>query len=109
MVHFIDDKTREVLLKIGVFYSDIDSIIDTLRIKYNVVIYNSAAPFVNKNGKIIYNFSVKKCNLRRGWNGRERIEASKVWDANIYEAKRRAIRAAAQWILAHKCKTTSIK
>lgn len=109
MVHFVDDKTHELLLKIDIFYSDIDNVIDALRIKYNVVIYNAAAPFVDKNSKIVYNFSVKRCNPRFGWNGRERIETSKVWDANIYDAKRRAIRAAARWILAHRCKEISIK
>lgn len=109
MVHFVDDKTHELLLKIGVFYTDIDNAIDALRIKYNVIIYNTAAPFVGKSGNVIYNFSVKKCNPRLGWNGRERIETSKIWDANIYEAKRRAIRAAARWILTHKCQKISIK
>jgi hypothetical protein len=111
MIHFVDDKTHELLLKIDIFYSDIDNVIDALRIKYNVIIYNTAAPFVDKNsnGKIVYNFSVKKCNPHFGWNGRELIETSNVWDANIYDAKRRAIRAAARWILAHKCKKISIK
>lgn len=109
MIHFVDDKTHELLLKIGIFYSDIDNAIDALRIKYNVIIYNTAVPFVDKNGKIVYNFSAKKCNPRLGWNGRARIETSNVWDANIYEAKRRAIRAAARWILAHRCKEISIK
>ena len=108
-IHFIDEPTRKILLKIGIHYSTLDPIIDDLRVKHNVVIYNTAVPFVNKNGKIVYNFSVKKCNPRLGWNGRERIEASKTWDANIYEAKRRAIRAAARWILAHRCKEISIK
>ena len=109
MVHFVDDKTHELLLKIGVFYTDIDNVIDVLRIKYKVIIYNTAAPFVGKSDNVIYNFSVKKCNPQFGWNGGERIETSKIWDANIYEAKRRAIRAAVRWILAHRCKKISIK
>ena len=108
-IHFIDEPTRKILLKIGIHYSTLDPIIDDLRVKHNVIIYNTTAPFVDKSGKIVYNFSIKKCNPRLGWNGRERIEASKTWDANIYEAKRRAIRAAARWILAHRCKEISIK
>ena len=31
------------------------------------------------------------------------------WNPNIYEVKRKAIRIAAKWILAHKCKKVSIK
>lgn len=109
MTHFVDDKTHGLLLKIGIFYSDIDNAIDALRIKYNVVIYNSAAPFVCENGRIVYNFSVRKCNPQFGRYGGQPINASKIWNANIYEAKRRAIRAAARWILAHKCQKISIK
>ena len=108
MIHFIDDKTRKILLELGIFYSTLDPIIDMLREKYKVIIYNTAAPFVDNRGKIVYNFSVKKCNPNMGWNGRQRIDSSNVWDANIHEAKRRAIRAAARWILAHKCKKVSI-
>ena len=76
MVHFIDKKTHKILLEIGIFYSTIDPIIDALRGKFNVVIYNTAAPFVDKSGKIVYNFSVKRCNPHMGWNGRQRINSS---------------------------------
>lgn len=110
MMHFIDDNTRSILLKIGIQYSTLDLIINELRVKYHVIIYNTAAPFIDpKSNKIVYNFSAKKCNQHFGWNGRQQIETSNVWDSNIYEAKRRAIRAAARWILAHKCKKVSIK
>lgn len=109
-VHLIDDKTSKILLKLGIYHLTLDPIIDALRIKYNVVIYNSATPFIDpKSRKIVYNFGAKKCNQHFGWNGRQIIETSNVWDSNIYEAKRRAIRAAARWILAHKCKKVSIK
>ena len=108
MAHFVDDITHRLLLQIGIFYSDIDNAIDMMRTKYNVVIYNTSAPFV-ENGKIVYAFSVKSCNPRMGWNGRISIYTPKKWYTNIYEAKRKAIRAAAQWILAHKCKKISIK
>lgn len=108
-LHFIDEPTRKILLKVGIFHSTLDEIIEQIREKYKVIIYNTAAPFVDKHGKIVYNFSVKKCNPNMGWNGRQRIDCSSIWDANIHEAKRRAIRAAARWILAHKCKKVSIK
>ena len=110
MAHFVDDKTHELLLMCGVYNSVIDDAIDALRVMHNIVIYNTAAPHVDPTtGKIMYNFSVKRCNPIMGWNGRIYITSSRVWDSNIYQAKRRAIRAAARWILAHKCKKISIK
>ena len=101
-----------LLRKIGIncwCYTTVDQIIDMIRKKYNVIIYHKAAPFVDKNGKIIYNFTAKKCNPIHGWNSRIYIDTPSEWVSNIYEAKRRAIRAAARWILAHKCKKVSIK
>ena len=107
-------KTKDILLlhKIGIgcrYFTTIDAAIDIIRTKYNVVIYNKATPFVDSSGKIIYNFAAKCCNPNMGWNGRTYIDTPSTWDSNIYEAKRRAIRAAARWILAHKCQKISIK
>lgn len=102
----------KLLLKIGIactVYTGVDDAIDLIRKKYNVVIYHKSTPFVDASGKIIYNFAAKSCNPKMGWNGRTYINTPSTWDSNIYEAKRRAIRAAAQWILAHKCKKISIK
>lgn len=102
----------ELLIKIGIICTantDVDDAIDRIRKKYNVVIYHKSTPFVDASGKIIYNFAAKSCNPKMGWNGRTYIDTPSTWDSNIYEAKRRAIRAAAQWILAHKCKKVSIK
>lgn len=102
----------ELLFKIGIYCTatyNVDDIIDRIRKKYNVVIYHKSTPFVDSSGKIIYNFAAKCCNPRMGWNGRTYIDTPSKWDSNIYEAKRRAIRAAAQWILAHKCQKISIK
>ena len=107
---FISPKDVMLLRKIGIQpWWNVDDIIDSIRKKYNVVIYHKATPFVDSSGKIIYNFAAKCCNPKFGWNGRTYIDTPPVWDSNIYEAKRRAIRAAARWILAHKCQKISIK
>ncbi len=77
---------------------DVDSVIDWLRKKYKVVIYNSMEPFVDpKSNKILYRYSVKYCNLRDGWNGRQYIGESTL-TANIYSAKKQAIWLAIRWI-----------
>ena len=107
-------KLKDILLlhKIGIkcwWFTTVDETVDIIREKYNVVIYHKATPFVDSSGKIIYNFAAKCCNPKFGWNGRTYINTPSKWDSNIYEAKRRAIRAAAQWILAHKCQKISIK
>lgn len=117
MVGCISQKDIPLLCKIGIkpwwdidgVCWDIDEVIDRLRKKYNVVIYHKSTPFIDSSGKIIYNFAAKCCNPKFGWNGRTYIDTPSKWDSNIYEAKRRAIRAAARWILAHKCQKISIK
>ena len=106
------NKDIKLLCKIGIpcwCFTNVDDIIDRIRKKYNVIIYHKSTPFVAASGKIIYNCAAKSCNPKMGWNGRTYIDTPSTWDSNIYEAKRRAIRAAAQWILAHKCKKVSIK
>ena len=112
MVGCILSEDVNLLRKIQIYCSidnGVDEIIDRIRIKYNVIIYHKAAPFVDASGKIIYNFAAKYCNPNMGWNGRIYINTPSTWDFNIYQAKRRAIRAAARWILAHKCQKISIK
>ena len=102
----------QLLKKIGIitfYFTDVDYAIDRIRTKYNVIIYHRTVPFVDSSGKIMYNFTAKYCNPKIGWSGRTFIDTPNKWDSNIYEAKRRAIRAAARWILAHKCKKVSIK
>lgn len=77
---------------------EVDSVIDWLRRKYNIVIFNSMEPFVDpKSGKILYRYSAKYCNLRDGWNGRKYIGTSTL-TSNIYSAKRQAIWLAIRWI-----------
>lgn len=109
MIGWMSNKDIPLLRKIGIKGWGIDYVIDRIRTKYNVIIYHKATPFVDSSGKIIYNFAAKCCNPKFGWNGRTYIDTPSTWDSNIYEAKRRAIRAAAQWILAHKCQKISIK
>ena len=78
----------------------LDGVIDWLRRKHNIVIYNSIEPFVDPvsdNHHILYRFSVKYCNLRDGWNGREYIGESKL-TKNIYTAKKQAITLAIKWL-----------
>lgn len=110
----LGERLVKELRKIGIVAIHVDAAIDKIRKMYNIVIYNRAEPYVDclrgkTYGKILYNFAVKKCSSRDGWNGRVYIPSSKVWDSNIYRAKRRAIKAAITWILAHKCQKISIK
>lgn len=108
----LSTKDRQLLKKIGIItfcFADVDYAIDSIRKKYNVVIYHRAIPFVNSSGKIVYNFAAKYCNPKMGRGNCTFIDTPSKWDSNIYEAKRRAIRAVARWILAHKCKKVSIK
>lgn len=81
----------------------VDQAIDWLRRKYNIVIYNAIEPFVDpiKKPRILYRYSVKKCNLRDGWNGRKYIGESKLVE-NIYSAKRQAIMLAIRYIKSQK-------
>lgn len=82
----------------------LDGVIDWLRRKHNIIIYNSIEPFVDPvsdNHHILYRFSVKRCNLRDGWNGREYIGESKL-TKNIYTAKRQAITLAIKWLKQHR-------
>jgi len=108
-IGFVSPKDEVLLRKIGIKPLGVDYVIDQMRKKYNVVIYHKSTPFVDSSGKIIYNFAAKCCNPKMGWNGRTYIDTPSKWDCHIYEAKRRAIRAAARWILAHKCQKISIK
>lgn len=73
----------------------VDEAIDFLRQKYNVIIYNTSAPYVDPidpKRRISYNMSIKYCNRRDGWIGY--ISGS----YNIYAVKRCAISTAIKWI-----------
>lgn len=114
--HFISNESSKILRTLGIDDDEIDSVIDHIRIKYNVHVYNHAAPFVSKETEnknvVLYGFGVKFCNLTHGWN--QRVYIGKTpWKKNIYDAKRRAIDIAIKWILSHKsqekCKIIRIK
>lgn len=76
----------------------VDDVIDWLRRKHKIVIYDKIEPFVDpKTHVILYRMAVKKCNLRDGWNGRIYIGESRL-TKNIYAAKREAIWLAIRWI-----------
>lgn len=76
----------------------VDEAIDFIRKKYNIIIYNRIAPFVDeKTHKIYYSYAVKYCNKLWGWNHRKYIGSSKT-SANIYAMKRSAITIAIRHI-----------
>lgn len=82
----------------------IDEVIDWLRIQYNIIIYNYMEPFVDpRMNEIVYCFSVKKCSLRDGWNGRILI-ANTSYTSDVYKAKREAIEIALNYIINEKKK-----
>ena len=114
--HFVSNEASKILRTLGIDDDEIDSVIDHIRIKYNVHVYNYAAPFVSKETEtknmVLYGFGVKFCNLKHGWN--QRVYIGKTpWIKNIYDAKRKAINIAIKWILSHKsqekCKIIRIK
>ena len=105
MSHYVTSKQRRKIEKLGIdiwkFYT-IDEVIDAIRMKFKVIIYNTAPPHVcPTSNKIIYGFSVKVCNTRWGWNARKYLGQTK-WRTNIYQAKREAINIAINWILSQK-------
>ena len=114
--HFVSNKTSKTLRTLSIDDDEIDAVIDHIRIKYNVHVYNHAAPFVSKETQtknvVLYGFGVKFCNIQHGWNHRVYIGKT-TWVKNIYDAKRRAINIAIKWILSHKsqekCKIAFIK
>ena len=103
--HFVSNEASKILRILGIDDDEIDSVIDHIRIKFNVHVYNYAAPFVTKytetKNVVLYGFGIKYCDIKRGWN--QRIYIGKTpWKKNIYDAKRRAIDIAIKWILSHK-------
>lgn len=114
--HFVSNEASKILRTLGIDDDEIDAVIDHIRIKYNVHVYNYAAPFVSKETEtknvVLYGFGVKLCNLKHGWNHRVYIGKT-PWKKNIYDAKRRAIDIAIKWILSHKsqekCRIIRIK
>ena len=82
--------------------TSIDTLIDMLRKKHNIVIFHKSEPFVQPTGdkhKIMYCFAVKKCfpGEPNGWNKRKYLGESQ-WCENIYKAKRQAIKIALKYV-----------
>lgn len=77
----------------------IDQAVDWVRRNFDVVIYNSAEPFVKPLTRdIVYAYGVKYCNKRDGWNGRIIIDRGGNWCKDPYIAKRRALTKALNFI-----------
>ena len=81
------------------FVPTCDEVIDWLRIKYNIIIYNAVEPVVDPKDshKILFRFAIKWCNKRDGWNGRVYIGTTR-FASNIYSLKREAITKALCWL-----------
>lgn len=76
----------------------VDEAIDWIRRKFNVMIIDSAEPFVDIcSNEILYSYRVKYCNIQLGWNGRMYIGTG-IWSKDSYAAKRDAIRIAISYI-----------
>ena len=87
------------LMKYYVLVPSIDQAIDWIRRKFDVVVYNSAEPFVKPLTKdIVYAYGVKYCNRRDGWNGRIIIDRGGEWCKDPNTAKRRALTKALNFI-----------
>lgn len=100
--HFVTTAQTKKLKKLEIYLFGVDDIIDEIRRKFKVIIYNTAPPHVDPiSKKIIYGFSVKVCNTKWGWNARKYLGQTK-WRTNIYQAKREAINIAINWILSQK-------
>jgi hypothetical protein len=79
--------------------------IDELLREFNIVIYNTAPPFVDptsKDHKIMFGYTVKKCfpGQANGWNHRIIIGKTK-WHDDDYVAKREALIIAATYTIVH--------
>jgi len=76
----------------------LDEMIEWLREKFLIVIYNHMEPFVSPTkGKIIYCYRVKQCNLRDGWNGRNYLGQTE-YSEDICEVKKQAIEIAINYL-----------
>lgn len=77
----------------------VDQAVDWVRRNFDVVIYNSAEPFVKPFTRdIVYAYGVKYCNKRDGWNGRIIIDRGGEWCKDPNTAKRRALTKALNFI-----------
>ena len=83
-----------------------DEVIDWLRRKYNIVIYNKVEPFVDPiddtHKTILFKYGVKRCDINHlGWNGRIDLGTTRL-AKNVYSLKREAIGIALKYIKSQK-------
>lgn len=77
----------------------VDQAIDWIRRNFDVVIYNSAEPFIHPLiSNIVYAYGVKYCGRRDGWYGRIIIDRGGKWCKDPNTAKRRALTKALNFI-----------
>lgn len=84
----------------------VDEVIDWLRRKYNIVIYNKIEPFVDPaddtHKTILFKYGVKRCDVNHlGWNGRIDLGTTRL-NTNVYSLKREAINIAIRYIKSQK-------
>lgn len=80
----------------------VDEVVDWLRRKYNIVIYNKIEPFVDptddSHKKILFKYGIKRCDVNNlGWNGRMDLGMTRL-STNVYSLKREAISIAIKYI-----------
>ena len=76
----------------------VDEAIDWMRRKFDIIVCNAADPYVHPiKNYIVYGYRVKFCNVKWGWNQRERVGMSS-WCKDHYAAKRVAIWIAIRYI-----------
>lgn len=84
------------------FLCTVDEVIDWLRKKHNVVIYDAIEPVISTgSNKIHYRLKVKWCNKNFGYNGRQYIGSTR-FATNLYSLKREAITLAIRWLIKNK-------
>lgn len=84
----------------------IDEVIDWLRRKYNIVVYNKIEPFVDPTDEthktILFKYGIKRCDINHlGWNGRIDLGVTRL-SKNVYSLKREAITIALKYIKSQK-------
>lgn len=76
----------------------VDEVIDWLRRKHNIMIYNHIEPYTDPaDNRITYGYRVKKCNVKWGWNHRKYL-SNGILSKDCYAAKRKAIWIAIRFI-----------
>ena len=83
-----------------------DEVIDWLRRKYDIIIYDRIEPFVDPEDKthktILFEYSVKRCDTNHlGWNGRIYLGTTRLTN-DVYSLKLEAIDIALEYIKSQK-------